>query len=490
MAVPESGVWGTSPFLLTFTPRAAHVAEAERRHPIRAVVPGFVPDLDQVISQLQVVPRDVHLGDGVDDLAILGYWGHYTDPTFAFKGLEARSGRRDRLTRKPATWSEVLNAFEQSVGGLQIVEHDCGVYDDPPTPHDLGPNIDEHTYRVCSPLHCRARDGVCATCYGYNSATSGLPAIGEPVGKRAIESLRNPAKAPFRETKVFRYGSTVDWIVSDCAGKVRFDIPPVGVVLARASDYVALIAESWAVFDLDGDGGEQTLRIEGAGKEYRFGNEDRIVVEPGEFVEAGTRLGYRRPREAQLPFLADLDGLARMLDFEMPHPRAVLSPFDGTLLICRDEVGRKTLDVFEEVGDRHWRCVLEEVEDTGEPRFESGCSVGAGVPLTKGYPDINDEVSILGETEAFFWYFGKILRLLTQRRMEVSFDGIRLIVSRLFRWRRVEDPGDSGWTTDSVVSRPAFERANAEIHARGGVPAIGRSWFVGARELARLVRQP
>jgi hypothetical protein len=49
------------------------------------------------------------------------------------------------------------------------------------------------TIAVRSPLTCRAEGGVCAACYGLDLATWELPAIGQPVGVVAGQSLGEPA---------------------------------------------------------------------------------------------------------------------------------------------------------------------------------------------------------------------------------------------------------------------------------------------------------
>ncbi|MBF6594114.1 MAG: DNA-directed RNA polymerase subunit beta' [Thermaceae bacterium] len=138
---------------------------------------------------------------------------------------------------------------------------------------------------VRSPLTCRARYGVCQSCYGWDLSAVKTVSIGETVGVVAAESIGEPGTQLTMRT--FHTGGVAT------GADITQGLPRVIELFeARRPKVKAVIAEIDGAIHLEESDDKTSIFIhaEGFSKEYKVAKDTRITVKEGETVEAGQPL--------------------------------------------------------------------------------------------------------------------------------------------------------------------------------------------------------
>ena len=140
---------------------------------------------------------------------------------------------------------------------------------------------------VRSPLTCESHYGLCAACYGWDTGSKKMAAIGTPVGVLAAQSIGEPGTQLTLRTKHF--GGI---IVSD----VTQGLPRVEEIFeARLPKLVSPLAEITGKVSVDETEEGYKVRIKTTSKpieekEYLIPLTSKLNVEDGQLVSAGTQL--------------------------------------------------------------------------------------------------------------------------------------------------------------------------------------------------------
>ncbi|MDP6555100.1 MAG: DNA-directed RNA polymerase subunit beta' [Pirellulaceae bacterium] len=291
-------------------------------------------------------------------------------------------------------------------------------------------------------------------------------------------------------------------ILAEVSGKARFEDVVEGETMRIEKDPSGHVRRM--ITDHKGELHPQVVIEDADGKPldvYYLPERAHIVVEEGEQVTGGATLA-ETPREAS--GITDITGgLPRVTEiFEARKPKdpAVIAEVDGVVEILGEKRrGKRTIIVRSESGIER-----EHLVPHGK-RFllHAGDMVKAGQALVDGPLVPHDILRISGEEAVQQYLLHEIQSVYRSQRVEINDKHIEIIVGRMLRKVKVEDPGDtnvlpgldldrfqfrtvnndlakcikisekgdSDFEIGTIVPKDALEQVNAQIEALGGEPA-------------------
>ncbi len=330
---------------------------------------------------------------------------------------------------------------------------------------------------------------------------------------RELEKYEVPAGATLavEENKEVKAGSVLcQWdphsipILAEVTGKVRYEDVVEGETMRLERDPSG--HERKIIVDHKGELHPQIVLEDADGKPldvYYLPERAHIEADEGEAVSAGTVVA-KTPREAS--GIKDITGgLPRVTEiFEARKPKdpAVIAEVDGAVEILGEKRrGKRTIIVRSETGIER-----EHLVPHGK-RFlvHSGDHVKAGQALIDGPLVPHDILRISGEEAVQQYLVHEIQGVYRSQRVEINDKHIEIIIARMLRKVRIENPGDTSLLPGSVMDRfdfravnenlskclkithkgdsefsegdivpkDAIEQANTQIEALGGDPAKG-----------------
>ena len=341
---------------------------------------------------------------------------------------------------------------------------------------------------------------------------NGEIAILDPKG-REIEKYEVPTGANLlvEEDQEVKAGQTLcQWnphtipILAEVDGKVRYEDVVEGDTMRLETDPSGHVRK--VIADHKGELHPQIVIEDNDGKPvdvYYLPERAHILIDEGEKVAAGTTVG-EMPREAS--GITDITGgLPRVTEiFEARKPKdpAVIAEVDGVVEILGEKRrGKRTIIVRSESGIER-----EHLVPHGK-RFlvHSGDIVKAGQALVDGPLVPHDILRVSGEEAVQQYLVHEIQSVYRSQRVEIDDKHIEIIIARMLRKVKIENPGDTtllpGLDMDrfefrkanqelsgclrisdkgetmfeegAIVPREAFEQENARIETMGGGPAKG-----------------
>jgi DNA-directed RNA polymerase subunit beta' len=194
---------------------------------------------------------------------------------------------------------------------------------------------------------------------------------------------------------------------------------------------------------------------------YYLPERAHIIAEEGQQIAAGTVVA-EMPREAS--GIADITGgLPRVTEiFEARKPKepAVIAEVDGTVEILGEKRrGKRTIIVRSESGIER-----EHLVPHGK-RFlvHSGDFVKAGQALVDGPLVPHDILRISGEEAVQQYLLHEIQSVYRSQRVDINDKHIEIIVARMLRKVKIENPGDTNLLPGSDMDRFEFRKVNTEL---------------------------
>lgn len=336
---------------------------------------------------------------------------------------------------------------------------------------------------------------------------NGEIAILDPKG-REIEKYEVPTGATLlveENTEIAAGAILCQWnphaipILSEVSGKVRFEdvvegetmrleVDPSGHQRRSIMDHKGELHPQIVIEDVDG----KPLDV------YYLPERAHIVVDEGQQIAAGTTIA-ETPREAS--GITDITGgLPRVTEiFEARKPKdpAVIAEVDGVVeILVEKRRGKRTIIVRSESGIER-----EHLVPHGK-RFQvhSGDIVKAGQALVDGPLVPHDILRVSGEEAVQQYLLHEIQSVYRSQRVEINDKHIEIIIARMLRKVKIENPGDTSllpgvdmdrfdfraenqklatcvkitdkgdtdFEQGTIVTREAFEQTNAQIEALGG----------------------
>ncbi len=117
-------------------------------------------------------------------------------------------------------------------------------------------------------------------------------------------------------------------------------------------------------------------------------------------------------------------------------------------------------------------------------KIKDGELLTVGTPLSEGYLDVNDILTIKGLRSAQFYLLDEIQRVYESQGINIHDKHFEVIIRKMSDKVIIEDEGDTSFIKDEVVSRIRFEEENKKILAQGGKPAVGKVSILGITRAA------
>jgi DNA-directed RNA polymerase subunit beta' len=293
-------------------------------------------------------------------------------------------------------------------------------------------------------------------------------------------------------------------ILAEVGGKIRYEDVVEGETMRMEKDAGGTVRRM--IMDHKGELHPQIVVEDADGKPldvYFLPERAHIIAEEGKVVSAGSAIA-KTPREAS--GITDITGgLPRVTEiFEARKPKdpAVIAEIDGVVEIMSEKRrGKRTIVVKSESGIER-----EHLVPHGK-RFlvHSGDHVKAGQALVEGPLVPHDILRISGEEAVQQYLVHEIQSVYRSQRVDINDKHIEIIIARMLRKVKIENPGDtnllsglvmdkfefrqvnqnlakcvkisdkgdSDFEKDAIVPKEALEQVNAQIDALGGTPAKG-----------------
>jgi len=309
---------------------------------------------------------------------------------------------------------------------------------------------------VRSPLGCHSRRGICKNCYGRDLARRGLVETGTAVGIIAAQSIGEPGTQLTLRT--FHTGGVVGADITSGLPRIEelFEARvPKGLAVLSEIDGIADVIETQDVRKIRITSSESYL------DEYALPSGMELVVENGQWVEAGTQLAAlastpKKKTKSKKPVVVE------------EHP--IIARVAGNVII----------------EDKHLYIKYEEVEERdyiipsgSHIRIKSGDRVKAGDQLIDGSVDPQDILRIMGREAVQQYLVEEVQKVYRSQGVNINDKHIEIIIRQMLRRVRVESPGDTELLSGDLVDRFEYESINAKVLAEGGEPATAQTVLLG-----------
>ncbi len=315
-------------------------------------------------------------------------------------------------------------------------------------------------------------------------------AILDPKG-RELETFPVPtgAKLLVQENQEVKAGDVVcQWdphsipILAEVTGRVRYEDVVEGETMRKDKDHAGNVRQM--IIDHKGELHPQLVVEDADGKPldvYFLPERAHIEVAEGAAVAAGAVLA-KTPRGST--GITDITGgLPRVTEiFEARKPKepAMIAELDGTVEILGERRrGKRTIIVRSETGVER-----EHLVPHGK-RFlvQSGAMIKAGQALIDGPLVPHDILRVSGEEAVQLYLLHEIQSVYRSQRVEINDKHIEIIIARMLRKVRVENPGDTNLLPGLVLDRADFRKVNQDLRRCVKITETGDSEF----ELGALV---
>ena len=200
------------------------------------------------------------------------------------------------------------------------------------------------------------------------------------------------------------------------------------------------------------------------------------VVAAQSIGEPGTQLTMRTFHTGGVAGGDITQGLPRVEElFEARNPKglATITEIDGKVTI-NDEKKRKEVTV---VGKDDAKTYV--IPFGSKLKVKEGDEIKAGAPLTEGSINPNDILAINGPEGVYNYIISEVQKVYRNQGVDINDKHIEVIAKQMLNKVRVEDAGDTGLFTASLVDMYEFEAANIKAEEEGKRPAKGKRVLLG-----------
>jgi DNA-directed RNA polymerase subunit beta' len=308
---------------------------------------------------------------------------------------------------------------------------------------------------VRSPLTCRARRGICMSCYGRSLATGQMALLGEAVGVIAAQSIGEPGTQLTMRT--FHTGGVAGTDITSGLPRVE------ELFEARTPKGASILSDIEGEVEVIEEPDGRTIKVvsrEVYREEYALPKGYELTVEDGDPVDPGTVL-------ARLS--TEKDGG----NGSQPDGSEMMAEIGGRVEISSWKVTKVTI-VWEDEDPRE-----NHVPALAHLLVKTGDHVRAGDALTAGPLNPHDILRIRGKEEVQKYLVEEVQRVYRSQGVTINDRHIEVIGRQLLRRVQVESSGDTNFLPGQYVERFTFHDENARCIAEGGEPATARPVLLG-----------
>ena len=309
---------------------------------------------------------------------------------------------------------------------------------------------------------------------------------------------RERHKVPYGATLMARDGESVKagsllvtWdphtrpIVTEYAGRIRFEHVEEGVTVARQVDEVTGLS-TLVVVDPKRRGGTQAkgLRpqvklLDAQGQEIKIAGSDQpvnitfqigsiITVRDGQDVGVGEVLA-RIPQESSKTrdITGGLPRVAELFEARSPKDAGVLAEVTGTVSFGKDTKGKQRLVITDLDGVAHEYLIPKDKHVMAH----DGQVVNKGEMIVDGPADPHDILRLLGVEELARYICNEVQDVYRLQGVKINDKHIEVIVRQMLRRVQIVDPGDTRFITGEQVERAEVLEENERVEGEGKKPA-------------------
>jgi DNA-directed RNA polymerase subunit beta' len=289
---------------------------------------------------------------------------------------------------------------------------------------------------------------------------------------REVEKYEVPAGAVLKvneDDKVVAGGALCEWdphsipILAETGGKIRFEDLIEGQTMRAEKDPSGHIR--YVIMEHKGDLHPQVVVEDPADGKildfYYMPERAHLEVDEGQMISPGT-LVAKTPREATgtQDITGGLPRVTEIFEARKPKDPAVIAEIDGQVeLLSEKKRGKRSIIVRSESGIEREHLITH----NKHLRVHSGDWVRAGDALVDGPLVPHDILRISGEEAVQQYLTREIQNVYRSQRVEINDKHIEIIVARMLRKVRIENPGDTNLLPGSVMDKFDFRQANEAI---------------------------
>ena len=251
-------------------------------------------------------------------------------------------------------------------------------------------------------------------------------------------------------------------VLSEVSGKIRFEEIVEGETLRIEKDPSGHVRRM--IMEHRGELHPQIVVEDSDGKPqdvYFIPERAHIEVEEGEQIVAGTVIA-KMPREASgtKDITGGLPRVTEIFEARKPKDPSVIAEIDGEVeILAEKKRGKRTIVVKSEAGIER-----EHLVPHGK-RFlvHSGDFVKSGQALVDGPLVPHDILRVSGEEAVQQYLTHEIQSVYRSQRVEINDKHIEIIVARMLRKVKIDNPGDTNLLPGSIVDKFEFRTANEAL---------------------------
>ena len=193
--------------------------------------------------------------------------------------------------------------------------------------------------------------------------------------------------------------------------------------------------------------------------------------------EPGTQLTMRTFHSGGIAGVGITSGLPRVEElFEARKPKglAYITEIEGTVKI---QENKKRNDVIVTAEDGEER--VYQIPYGAHIRVNDGDHVEKGEPLTEGSINPQDILRVNGAEGVRDYIIREVQKVYRLQGVDIDDKHIEIIIRQMMSKIKVEDSGDSGFLSGSVVDARDFKMTNEQLVKEGKIPATGSHSLMG-----------
>ncbi|HMX10800.1 MAG TPA: DNA-directed RNA polymerase subunit beta', partial [Burkholderiaceae bacterium] len=280
-------------------------------------------------------------------------------------------------------------------------------------------------------------------------------------------------------------------IITEFAGKIRFENVEEGVTVAKQVDEVTGLS-TLVVIDPKRRGAAKVVRpqvklLDFAGQEVKIPGTDHSVtigfpigaliqVRDGQDVAPGEVLA-RIPVEGQKTrdITGGLPRVAELFEARSPKDKGILAEMTGTVSFGKETKGKVRLQITDPEG----RVYEELVPKEKNILVHEGQVVNKGENIVDGPADPQDILRLLGVEELARYIVDEVQDVYRLQGVKINDKHIEVIVRQMLRRVQIVNPGDSSYIAGEQVERSELFDTNDRLRGEDKIPATYSDVLLG-----------
>jgi DNA-directed RNA polymerase subunit beta' len=292
-------------------------------------------------------------------------------------------------------------------------------------------------------------------------------------------------------TKLAKWDPLTRPIVTEYAGRAKFENVEEGVTVARQDDDVTGLS-SLVVIDAKRRGAAKAVRpqiklLDDSGKEVTLSGTDHpvtitfpvgalITVKDGQEIKPGELLA-KIPTESQKTrdITGGLPRVAELFEARSPKDAGMLAEVTGTVTFGKETKGKQRLVITDLDGNAHEFLIPKDKNVL----VHEGQVVNKGEMIVDGPADPQDILRLLGIEALARYIVDEVQDVYRLQGVKINDKHIEVIVRQMLRRVQVLSPGDTPFIQGEQVERSEILDENDKAIGAGKTPAIYENILLG-----------